>query len=141
MQVPKDFKFPNPRLREGLQFWLKGQSVLQDGASRVQPFCKLVPYSLPKKAQKLFNVKWKPVFLFLEEGAELQLPGNIEGMTADKVNAKYKKCVRYLKKTVSYCWKNKKIDPGIPSFAPNLSKKMLTRISRDKQTSADSNVK
>ena len=70
MLVPKDFEFPSPRLREGLQFWLKGQSVLQDGASRVQPFHKLVPHCLPKKARKPFNVKWKPVFSFLEEGVK-----------------------------------------------------------------------
>ena len=111
MQVPRDFQFPNPKLREGLQFWLKGQSVSQDGRNRVRPFRKLEANLLPKKIRAPFYMKWKPIFTYLERGAELGLPEDTGEMTADEVNGAFDKCVDYLKRTVSYCWRNRKVDP------------------------------
>jgi hypothetical protein len=111
-QVPKDFQFPQPKLREGLQFWLKGQSVSQNGRSRVRPFRKLTPKNLPSRnLRDTFNMKWKPIFSYLEKGAGLDLPRDTSRMTGDEVEAAYNKCIEYLKKTVSYCWRKKGGDP------------------------------
>ena len=46
--VPKNFAFPhNPNLKDGLQLWLKGQTVSVDGNSHVRPFRKLQTSDLP----------------------------------------------------------------------------------------------
>jgi hypothetical protein len=51
--VPQDFCFPKATLREGLRFWLQGQTVSTDGSKVVKPFRQLKLAGLPNGSTKL----------------------------------------------------------------------------------------
>jgi hypothetical protein len=105
--VPQDFSFPKATLREGLRFWLQGQTVSTDGSKVVKPLCQLKLAGLPNGATKTqFKVHWTPIFLYLEANIAFALPTdwNRRRATDADINWIYELCLSFLKENVSYCF-------------------------------------
>jgi hypothetical protein len=106
--VPKNFSFPNVRLREAIRFWLFGQTVSSDGHERVRPFRKLTLVMLPRNLNAMFRTKWLPIFKYLQEVLAPQSTETFED-DEDEIEQKYQRALAHLKERVSYCWN--KTDP------------------------------
>jgi hypothetical protein len=99
-------------LREGLRFWLRGQSVSIDGAKVVKPFRKLALPGLPSPSLKnKYKVQWKPIFSYLEENGAYKVPRNTQQMMDGEIERIYDQCVNFLKDNVSYCFQSRRSAP------------------------------
>ena len=56
--VPKNFNFPSCTLKQGLRFWLFGQSADIEGNRVVRPFRKLKTSLLPLGIRNKFKINW-----------------------------------------------------------------------------------
>jgi hypothetical protein len=107
--VPKDFCFSKATLREGLRFWLKGQTVSTDGTKAIKPFRLLKLVGLPSAQLKnIFKNQWKPIFSFLEENGAYQVPRQSHLMTDVAIESIYDQCVNFLKENVSFCFQSRR---------------------------------
>jgi hypothetical protein len=110
--VPQGFCFPKVTLREGLRFWLKGQTVSTDGSKVVKPFRQLELVGLPDQALKnVYKVAWKPIFSYLEEHGAYEVPRNSRLMTDVAIEGLYDQCVNFLKENVAYCFAGVRANP------------------------------
>ena len=105
--VPQTFQFPTATLREGLRFWLKGQTISTDGNCVVKPFNKLSLEMLPNNLKNTFKNHWTPIFKFLKAAINLQ-GGDTANMSEQDIESTFQRCVEHLRSTVSYCWNLKK---------------------------------
>jgi hypothetical protein len=104
--VPKNFKFPTgATLRQGLEFWLKGQIVSPDGKQYIKPFRLLKQARLPaSKLKNDFKLVWSPLYRFLESNAAMLLPNITRTMTVEDIQATYTTSISFLRGRVSYCF-------------------------------------
>ena len=102
--VPKGFKFPSTGLKEGLRFWLYGQTSSLDGEQRIRPFRKLKGNLLPPPLQNTFKVGWN-IFRYLEKNVSYPgLPPQTELMEEDEFVKFMDACTTLLKERISYCF-------------------------------------
>ena len=107
--VPSTFKFPTRvTLREGWYLWTHGHVVSTNGHEKVKPFRKINQQRLPsKKLKNIYKVNWKPLFNFLEQCPDLNLPVDTRAMTQNDINNSFDKLISFLKSRVSYCFEAK----------------------------------
>ena len=103
--VPKNFNFPSCTLKQGLRFWLFGQSADIEGNRVVRPFRKLKTSLLPLGIRNKFKINWCPIFRYLED--RVPLPINTITMTEAEFDAYFGDCVDLLKNRVSYAFSKK----------------------------------
>ena len=104
--VPENFVFPkNATLKDGLVFWLKGQTVSVDGLQVVRPFRKLRMIDLPQRLKSPFKLQWTALYRMLERGVEFP-----DEFVEDEFENLYRECIELLRQKVSYCFAGKR-DP------------------------------
>jgi hypothetical protein len=130
--VPKNFVFPKPNLRDGLRLWLYGMTVSMGNELNVRSFRKLTTAGLPETDSKnTYKTSWSPIFRFLENGVERELPKDTTEMNAGAFQEYYDDCVACLKLRVAYCFKNeKKKQPltwGIATWSRRISRSEILK--------------
>ena len=88
-----------------MRFWYLGQTVSKDGSQVVKPFRTI--QLLPKRLQNVFNIQWKGIFSYLENGINLS-KSDATSFTLDKTTEIYEQFVLYLKTNCEYCLKERK---------------------------------
>jgi hypothetical protein len=109
--IPQDFRFPKVTLREGLRFWLQGQTVSTDGSKVVKPFRQLKLPGLPGPIKDQYKLHWKPIFSYLEGNGAYEVPRNTQQMTDGEIERIYDQCINFLKENVSYCFQSRRANP------------------------------
>ena len=103
--VPKNFNFPGCTLKQGLRFWLFGQSADIEGNRVVRPFRKLKTSLLPIALRNKFKINWCPIFCYLED--KLPLPRNTTMMTEAEFDVYFCDCVEVLNNRIPYVFSKK----------------------------------
>ena len=115
--VPEGFIFPDDTKRNvGFKLWLLGMPNYHRRNKKgvlvhapVRPFRLLKPSFLPAPVAKKFKLHWRPLYLMMQEGFELD--SNNE-LTTEVVNEYYKAGDKYLRENrVSYIYATRKYNP------------------------------
>ena len=144
--VPKGFIFQkNPTRKIGWEFGLKGKpnnEVLVDGIIRkapVKPYRKLNSKLRPScsKQANVLTSTWSPIFTTMERTPDLNIPNNLEEITAKVIDDTFDKATKYLKeKVVSYIWNMPRKDIANWSIS-TWSKHVSNGFIRDNGTDSD----
>lgn len=140
--VPKDFKLPSkPKLREGLNLWLKGQTLSADGSTFVRPFRRFKTNGkfhgiFSNELKRAFKSQWG-IFEYLEKHIEDRLPSDTKAMSVEEIEAYFQKCVDVLQTRVSYCFEGS-CDNPIGNWAiGNWTNKTQFSSIQDRGTASD----
>jgi hypothetical protein len=136
--VPENFEFPkNPTLRTGWSYWLKGNmgyTVKVKGELQkapLRPYRKFTNKLLPSKESNLFASHWKPIFSYMEKCPDIDIPRDIDNISADFVEESFIKATNYMKQRVSYIFKLKNRDLEnwtISTWSKHISRGYVTKL-------------
>jgi len=117
--VPQDFAFPIGVKRDvGWKLWLHGMpgySTVDETSGQViqkpiKPFRKFLPARLPKKIADTFKLHWRPIYMMMEEGLEMNiLAGATPQQSAESIDSLYNQATDHLKTRVRYIFEDKKL--------------------------------
>ena len=105
--VLESFNFLSCTLKQGLQFWLFGQSASITRDCVVRPFQMLSTKLLPLTLKNKFKINWCPIFRYIGTNGAVKLSRNTTTMSKNEFKEYYTKCVEMLRDRVSYVFQKK----------------------------------
>ena len=105
---------------------------------QLNPFGKLnsPSYQTQAKNLRLDPTAWKPIYKYMEQTPNLNIPTDPKEITAEFINNSFDQATAYMKNRVSYIWKLKTREPSNWSIS-TWSKYVSNGYVRDKGTDED----
>ena len=109
--VPKNWEFQkNPTRKVGWEYWIKGKQNNEMLVNNVVKKAPLKPYrffirnKIPKNQRNVLSSTWNPIFTYMEDTPNINIPNNPEEITATVIDRTFEEATEHMKRNLSYIW-------------------------------------